>query len=188
MGLDSYVQWLRTQGNGQGAVGIPAPASTLEFLVQLLGQKYRLDLVSAPYRGSAPMLADMLGNQIAAGMGSVQDFMESHKAGRVRVLAVLGTQRQAAMPEVPTFDELGLKGFEDLPYYGLFARTGTPQRDIDRVAAAVAQVLQQGPVRARLTALGLSVGYMPPAQLAERERAYTARWARIVQGSGFQAR
>ena len=183
-----YVEWVRTQGNGQGAVGIPAPASTLEFLVQLLGQKYRLDLVSAPYRGSAPMLADMLGNQIAAGMGSVQDFMESHKAGRVRVLAVLGTQRQAAMPEVPTFDELGLKGFEDLPYYGLFARTGTPQRDIDRVAAAVEQVLQQGPVRARLTALGLSVGYMPPAQLAERERAYTARWARIVQGSGFQAR
>ena len=89
---------------------------------------------------------------------------------------------------MPTFDELGLKGFEDLPYYGLFARTGTPQRDIDRVAAAVQQVLQKEPVRARLTALGLNVGYMAPAQLAQRERAYTARWARIVQGSGFQAR
>ena len=183
-----YVEWVRTQGKGQGAVGIPAPASTPEFLVKLLGDKYRLDLVSAPYRGSAPMLADMLGNQIAAGVGSVQDFMENHKAGKVRVLAVLGTQRQPALPEVPTFDELGLKGFEDLPYYGLFARAGTPQRDIDRIAAAVDQVLQKPPVRAQLTALGLNVGYMPPAQLAERERAYTARWARIVRDSGFQAR
>ena len=183
-----YVDWVRTQGKGQGAVGIPAPASTPEFLVRLLGEKYRLDLVSAPYRGSAPMLADMLGNQIAAGVGSVQDFMENHKAGKVRVLAVLGTQRQPALPEVLTFDELGLKGFEDLPYYGLFARTGTPQRDIDRIAAAVDQALQKAPVRAQLTALGLNVGYMPPAQLAERERAYTARWARIVRDSGFQAR
>lgn len=183
----AYVNWVRTQGKGQGTVGIPAPASTPEFLVKLLGEKYQLDLVSAPYRGSAPMLADMLGNQIAAGVGSVQDFIENHKAGKVRVLAVLGAKRQAALPDVPTFDELGLKGFEDLPYYGLFARTGTPQRDIDRIAAAVEQVLQTASVRAQLTALGLTVGYMPPAQLAERERAYTARWARIVQDSGFQA-
>ena len=183
----AYVNWVRTQGKGQGTVGIPAPASTPEFLVKLLGEKYQLDLVSAPYRGSAPMLADMLGNQIAAGVGSVQDFMENHKAGKVRVLAVLGAQRQAALPEVPTFAELGLKGFEDMPYYGLFAPKGTPQRDIDRIAAAVAQVLQKEAVRGQLTAMGLSVEFMAPAKLAERERAYTARWARIVRDSGFQA-
>ena len=183
----AYVNWVRTQSKGQGTVGIPAPASTPEFLVKLLGEKYQLDLVSAPYRGSAPMLADMLGNQIAAGVGSVQDFMENHKAGKVRVLAVLGAQRQAALPEVPTFAELGLKGFEDMPYYGLFAPKGTPQRDIDRIAAAVAQVLQKEAVRGQLTAMGLSVEFMAPAKLAERERAYTARWARIVRDSGFQA-
>jgi tripartite-type tricarboxylate transporter receptor subunit TctC len=123
--LADYVQWVRTQGGGKGAVGIPAPASTPEFLVKVVGEKYQLDLVSAPYRGSAPMMADMLGNQISAGVGSVQDFMENHKAGKLRVVAVLGTKRQAAMPEVPTFDELGLKGFEDLPYYGIYAPAGT---------------------------------------------------------------
>ena len=183
----AYVDWVRTHGHGRGTVGIPAPASTPEFLVKLLGEKYQLDLVSAPYRGSAPMLADMLGNQIAAGVGAVQDFIENHKAGKVRILAVLGGQRQAALPEVPTFSELGLKGFEDLPYYGLFAPKGTPQRDIDRIAAAVAKVLQAEAVRGQLTAMGLSVEFMAPAQLAERERAYTARWARIVRDSGFQA-
>lgn len=67
------------------------------------------------------MMADMLGNQISAGVASVQDFIENHKAGKVHVVAVLGTKRQAAMPDVPTFDELGLKGFEDLPYYGIYA-------------------------------------------------------------------
>ena len=73
-----YVEWLRKQHGGKGAVGIPAPASTPEFLVQLLARRYQLDLVAAPYRGGAPLLADMMGNQIAAGIGSVQDFIEHH--------------------------------------------------------------------------------------------------------------
>ena len=185
-GFGEYVNWVKTKGAGKGAVGIPAPASTPEFLVKLIGQKYQLDLVSAPYRGSAPMLADMLGNQIGAGVGSVQDFIENHKAGKVRVVGVLGTKRQAALPDVPTFDELGLKGFEDLPYYGIYAPKGTPERDINRLTGAVAQVLTLPEVRDQLVALGLTVGYMNPQQLATREQAYTKTWRKIIQDSGFQ--
>ena len=184
-GFGDYVEWVKAQG-GKGAVGIPAPASTPEFLVKLIGQKYQLDLVAAPYRGSAPMLADMLGNQIAAGVGSVQDFIENHKAGKIRVVGVLGGKRQAALPDVPTFDELGLKGFDDLPYYGIYAPKGTPEREIKRLSAAVAQVLALPEVRDQLTALGLTVGYMAPQQLAARERAYTQVWRKIILGSGFQ--
>ena len=183
-GFGDYVEWVKAQG-GKGAVGIPAPASTPEFLVKLIGQKYQLDLVAAPYRGSAPMLADMLGNQISAGVGSVQDFMENHKAGKIRVVGVLGGKRQAALPDVPTFDELGLKGFDDLPYYGIYAPKGTPEREIKRLSAAVAQVLALPEVRDQLTALGLTVGYMAPQQLAQRERAYTQAWTRIIKDSGF---
>ncbi len=185
-GFGEYVDWVKTQGGGKGAVGIPAPASTPEFLVKLLGQKYQIDLISAPYRGSAPMMADMLGNQIAAGVASVQDFIENHKAGKVRVVAVLGGKRQAALPDVPTFSELGLKGFEDLPYYGIYAPRGTPQRDIAHLTAAVAKVLALPEVRKQLTELGLTVGYMTPEQLAVREQAYTQVWARIIKDSGFQ--
>ena len=182
-----YVNWVRTAGQGKGAVGIPAPASTPEFLVKLIGQKYQIDLVSAPYRGSAPMMADMLGNQISAGVASVQDFIENHKAGKVHVVAVLGTKRQAAMPDVPTFDEMGLKGFEDLPYYGIYAPTGTPQKFITDFSSALAKVVAQPDVRDHLTAMGLTVGHMSPQQLAAREKAYTEAWARIIKTSGFVA-
>ena len=182
-----YVAWVKSAGAGKGAVGIPAPASTPEFLVKLLGQKYQLDLVSAPYRGSAPMMADMLGNQIAAGVASVQDFIENHKAGKVRVVGVLGTKRQAAMPDVPTFDEMGLKGFEDLPYYGIYAPTGTPQKFITDFSNALSKVVAMPDVRDHLTAMGLTVGYMSPAQLAARQQAYTEAWTRIIQSSGFVA-
>jgi tripartite-type tricarboxylate transporter receptor subunit TctC len=185
--VPEYVNWVKTQGAGKGTVGVPAPASTPEFLVKLIGQKYGLDLQAVPYRGSAPMIGDMLGNQIAAGVGSVPDFIENHKAGKIRVVAVMGAARQAVMPEVPTFAELGVPGFEDLPYYGLFAPAGTPQPVIDRLADGLAKVMSMPDVRERLTAMGLAVGFMPQQQFAAREKAYTATWTKIIHASGFVA-
>jgi tripartite-type tricarboxylate transporter receptor subunit TctC len=182
-----YLAWVRENGKGKGTVGVPAPASVPEFLVKVIGQRNGLDLQAAPYRGSAPMMADMLGNQIAAGVGSVPDFIENHRAGKVRIVAVIGAQRQAILPEVPTFAELGLAGFEDVPYYGLFAPKDTPKAVLDRYSAALARVIAQPDTRERLTALGLSVGHMSGEQLGQRERAYRQTWARIIQASGFQA-
>jgi tripartite-type tricarboxylate transporter receptor subunit TctC len=180
-----YLEWVKGQG-GKSAVGVPAPASVPEFLVKVIGEKYKLDLVAAPYRGSAPMIGDMLGNQIPAGIGSVPEFIENHKAGKLRVLAVLGGARQSAMSDVPTFAELGLAGFEEVPYYAFFAPAGTPQPLIDGFASALARVIEMPDVRSRLTALGLAVGFMPQQQLAARERAYSQTWAKIIKASGFQ--
>ncbi|GAB2834022.1 tripartite tricarboxylate transporter substrate binding protein [Comamonas piscis] len=183
--FDAYLQWLKKQG-GKSAVGIPAPASTPEFLVRVLNQRFKTDLVSVPYRGSAPMLADMMGNQIPAGIGSVQDFIESQKAGKLRVLAVLGGKRQQALPDVPTFSELGLPGLEDMPYYGVYAAAGTPPDMVQAVSEAVAKAVAAPDVQQQLVGMGLSVGYMTPEQLLARERAYSAVWARIIRDSGFQ--
>jgi tripartite-type tricarboxylate transporter receptor subunit TctC len=185
--MAEYVAWVQKQGAGKDTVGVPAPASVPEFLVKVIGQKYQLDLQAAPYRGSAPMMADMLGNQIHAGVGSVPDFIENQKAGKIRMVAVLGGKRQAALPEVPTFAELGLAGFEDLPYYGIFAPKGTPQAVIYKLGSAVAKVIALPEVRERLTVMGLTVGYMTSAQLASREQAYAKTWARIIKDSGFTA-
>jgi tripartite-type tricarboxylate transporter receptor subunit TctC len=179
-----YVAWVKSQG-GKGVVGIPAPASVPEFLVKVMAEKNKLDLVAAPYRGSAPMMADMLGNQIAAGVASTPDFIENHKSGKLRVLAVLGAGRQPTMPDVPTFTELGLPGFEDVPYYGVFAPVGTPKATIDQFSAALAKVISIPSVRDRLTSMGLTVGAMSPEQLGQRERAYTAIWSNIIKQSGF---
>jgi tripartite-type tricarboxylate transporter receptor subunit TctC len=183
--FSEYVAWVKAQG-GKGSVGIPAPASTPEFLVKVVGDKFKLDLVSAPYRGSAPMMADMLGNQIAAGVGSVPDFIENHKAGKVRIVAVLGAKRQAALPDVPTFGELGLSGLDDMPYYGIFAPAGTPQATINQFGTALSKVLAMPDVHEQLTKMGLTVGYMNSHQLEQRERAYTQVWTRLIKNSGFQ--
>jgi tripartite-type tricarboxylate transporter receptor subunit TctC len=183
--VNDYVAWVKKERGGKDTIGVPAPASIPEFLVKLIGAKYKIDVQAAPYRGSAPMLADMLGNQISAGIGSVPDFIENQKAGKIRVVAVIGDKRQAVLPQVPTFAELGLAGLEDLPYYGIFAPVGTPQPVIDRFGVALAKVLKMPDVRERLTAMGLSVDYMPQGQFAGRVRSYTQTWAQIIKESGF---
>ncbi len=183
--FNDFVASVKSQG-GKSAIGIPAPASVPEFLVKVIGEKYGLDLVAAPYRGSAPMIVDMLSNQIPAGVGSVPDFIENHIAGKLRVVAVLGGARQAALPDVPTFAELGLAGFEDVPYYAFFAPAATPQVPIDQFSAALSKVIAQPDVRDKLTRWGLTVQFMPQSQLATREKAYAQTWAQIIRKSGFQ--
>lgn len=184
--MGEYAAWVKSAGAGKGTVGVPAPASVPEFLVGVVGKKFGLDLVAAPYRGSAPMIQDMLGNQIAAGIGSIPDLIENHRHGKLRVVAVLGGARQAAMPDVPTFAELGVAGFEDVPYYAFFAPAGTPKVSLDAFSAALSKVIAKPDVRERLTAMGLTVEFMPQQQLSTRERAYSQTWAKIIKDSGFQ--
>ena len=185
--LEQFIKAVREQRQGKASIGIPAPNSVPEFLVKVLAAQYKVDLVSVPYRGSAPMLADMLGNQIPAGVASVPDFIEFQKAGKVRMVAVMGAKRQAVIPDTPTFAELGIKGFEDLPYYGIFAPKGTPPATIERLGNALAKVLEMPQVRQRLVAMGLTVEYMSSQALSQRESAYTKNWARIIEASGFKA-
>lgn len=184
--FQEYLDWVRKAEQGRSAVGIPAPASTPEFLVKQLAQRYELDLISAPYKGSAPMISDMLGRQIEAGIGSVQDFVHYHKEGKLRVLAVLGGRRQPLLPEVPTFSELGMKGLEDMPYYGVYAPKGVPAAFTQHFSLALAQSVREPHIRQQLEAIGLVVDAMTPTQLLQRERAYTNVWKRIIAESGFK--
>ena len=185
--LEQFIKSTREQRQGKASIGVPAPNSVPEFLVKVLATQYKLDLVSVPYRGSAPMLADMLGNQIPAGVASVPDFIELQKSGKVRMVAVMGTTRQAVIPDTPTFAELGIKGFEDLPYYGIFAPKGTPTATLERLSNAVVKVLDMPQVKQRRVAMGLTVEYMSGQALAQRESAYSKSWARMIEASGFQA-
>jgi tripartite-type tricarboxylate transporter receptor subunit TctC len=163
------------------AVGVPAPASVPELLVQSIARRQSLDLAAIPYKGSAPLIAELAGGQIPAAIASVPDLIEHHRAGRLRIAAVLGPARQGLLPEVPTLDELGISGFDAVPYYGLFAPGASPPAARARIASALSAVLSRATVRERLVAWGLDVQFMPGAELAARERRYRAHWAERIQ-------
>lgn len=186
-GIGSFNEYLASVRNagGKGAMAVPAPASLPEFGVKALATRFNLDLVPLPYRGSAPMITDMLGGQVNAGIGSIPDFIDHHKGGRLKVVAVMGSRRDRTLPEVPTFAELGVTGFEEMPYYGLFAPSGAPKAALDRWSAAVARVIALPDVQERLTAMGITVGHMSGEQLAQRERSYAQAWGQVIRASGY---
>ncbi len=175
-----YVQWLRREHGGHGVIGVPVALSVPNFLAQWMGRQVGLELEIVPYRGGAPLLSDLMGGQIAAGLGSVPDFIDSHRAGKIRFVAVQGGPRQAVLPEVPTLSELGLPTIASLPFYGFYAPHGTPAAALAPIGKALAALLHTPPVHARLLACGLNVHYEPAAQLRARERAHRQAWRTII--------
>ena len=105
---------------------MPAPASAPDFAVGVVAKALGLDLKSAPYRGDAPIVQDVMAGQIPAGIGSVGAMSQPAKAGKLRIVAVNGTSRLSLLPDVPTYAELGIKGYEDMIFNGVFAPAGTP--------------------------------------------------------------
>ena len=134
------------------------------------------------------MMADMLGNQIKAGVASMPDFIENHKAGKLRIVAVIGDKRQAILPDVPTFAELGLAGLEELPYYGIFAPAGTPHAGAGPLQPGLAKVIAMPDVREHLDGHGPDRGLRAAGHVREPGEGYTQSWEQIIKASGFQAK
>lgn len=179
-GVSTLGALLERGRNARVAIGVPAPASVPEFVVQALARRDTLDLVAVPYKGSAPMLGELAGGQLPAAVGSVPELIDLHRAGRARIVAVLGATRQPLLPEVPTLAELGIPGFEPTPYYGLFAPAGTPALTLTRTAAALARALEVREVRERLLGWGLEVRAMSGPELASLERRYREAWSTLI--------
>ena len=184
--VQEFIAYLKANP-GKVAYASQGNGSTSHLTANLFETVTDTQMTHVPYKGTAPALTDLAGGQVDVFFDNLGSAGTLHKAGKIRMVAVIGDKRQSILPDVPTFAELGLAGFEDLPYYGIFAPQGTPKALIDRYAAALATVIAMPEVRERLTAMGLSVAYMSPQQLASRERAYSASWANIIKTSGFQA-
>jgi tripartite-type tricarboxylate transporter receptor subunit TctC len=166
--------------------GIPAPGSSMQFVGYVLGKSAGVDLVPVPYKGAAPLVSDMLGNQIAVGIVPVTDFAEHHKAGKLRVIAVTGKARSALLPDVPTFTELGYKGLDKDNFVGFYAPAKSSPKFIATFAEALRTVLESADVRERFIKLGFEPAYATPRAFSEQVAADGVYWGEVVRQSGFQ--
>jgi tripartite-type tricarboxylate transporter receptor subunit TctC len=128
---------------------------------------------------------DLLAGQIPAGISSLTEYIEHHRAGKIRVLAVSGTERAKAAPEIPTFQELGLNGIDKNPWLAFFGPKGMPPGFVRRFSEAVAVVLKDPEVLAKFVAMGNETSYAPPEQLQEWVRSATAHWGPVIRESGY---
>lgn len=134
-----------------------------------------------PYRGTGLVLTDMMSGQIQMLMDNYVTAQPHIKDGKVRVLGVSSLQRLPFMPDVPTLDEQGLKGFEVSNWFGIYAPKGTADSVIARVNSAFNQALQEPDLQKRLATLGATPTGGTPAQMASVVSADTAKWSKLIR-------
>ncbi len=140
-----------------------------------------------PYRGSGPMIPELLGGTLPVAFDNITTVIQHIKAGKLRALAVTTATRSGVAPEVPTMAESGLAGYELSSWQAVFAPAGTPKTIIDRLYTEIAKILKMPDVVKRLTELGLDISGMPPAELAALIKADVPRLGKVVRESGATA-
>jgi len=146
-----------------------------------------LDIVHVPYRGGAPMLADLVAGHIQMSIetsGAATPFI---KGGQVRALAVSPARRSALFPDLPTLAEAGLPGYDVTTWYGMLVPKGTPQPIRDKLYGEITDILKSPDVVARLRDIGAEPGGQTPQEFASFIRAETEKWTRLAKEAGIQA-
>jgi len=140
-----------------------------------------IDLVHIPYKGSGPMLTDLIGGQIQATFNGLPSLMGQIKGGALRPLAVGSADRSKVVPNVPTLSESGYKGFETSQWYGIIVPAGTPQPIIDRLYKEIAKALQSKEESKRMLDDGAVLIGDTPAQFSAFIKTEQNRWAKVIE-------
>ncbi|OGA48814.1 MAG: hypothetical protein A3F74_21195 [Betaproteobacteria bacterium RIFCSPLOWO2_12_FULL_62_58] len=147
-----------------------------------------VDMVHVPYKGGGPALTDLIAGHVEIFVAVISTAMPAVKSGRARALAVTGGKRAAALPEVPTVAESGLKGYEASNWYGMVAPAGTPQSIIDRLHNETAAILNMPDVRKVLLDSGIDALSSTPQQFAAYIKSETEKWTRVIKAARLEAK
>ncbi len=183
--MAAFVAWAKANP-AMASYGIPGPGGHSHFFGLMLGRAIGVDMQAVPYKGAAPMIADLGAGQLKIGMSALSDFHPSHKAGKLRVLATSGKQRSLAAPELPTFAESGHPDLVGEGWLGLYAPAKTPLPVTSALSAEVTAILALPEVRDRIVAIGMEPRGGTPEALAAFDAAEFRKWQPIVAASGFK--
>jgi tripartite-type tricarboxylate transporter receptor subunit TctC len=177
----------RNGGINYGTAGI---GSSPHVCGELFKLTTGAEMTHVPYRGSAPMLTELMAGRVDAGMDNIPSSLAFIRDGRLRALATTGATRSPVLPDVPTMQEAGLPGFEATAWWGILAPAATPAAVVARFGQAVDAVARDADFRKRLAEFGAEpagltpAGGTTPAAFEAFLKAERERWAEVVRKSG----
>lgn len=153
---------------------------------ELFNSMAGLKMTHVPYKGSAPMLNDLVGGQIHLTFGGALASMPLVKQGKLRALAIGDSKRSVLLPDLPTIAESGLPGYQALQWMGIVAPAKTPRSLVDRLNREVVRIVQSAEVKDRLLQIGNEPVGSTPAQFAAFIKAEIAKWGKIARQAGVK--
>jgi tripartite-type tricarboxylate transporter receptor subunit TctC len=167
--------------------GSPGVGTPHHLLMELVKQSAGINVVHVPYKGSAGFVTDLLSGQVPISFLPVHTALPHVRAGKLRLIAMVGSKRSPFAPEVPTLGEAGIKAVDPDLWYGMMAPGGTPREIVDRVYRETLAVANLPEVRESLTKQGMEVVTSTPDQFNTLVKADLERWARLVKETGITA-
>ncbi len=172
---------------GDLTIGHGGNGTAMHLTAALLNQMGGISTTLVPYRGSGPVTADVVAGHIPLGITDAPSAMGQIKGGAVRPLAVSSLKRTPSLPDVPTFDELGLKGYESIGWYGVIAPAGTPPDIVAKLNEAFVATLNEPEIAERIRSVGSEPTPMTPAQFDAFIKAETKKWAGVIKSAGIKS-
>jgi tripartite-type tricarboxylate transporter receptor subunit TctC len=182
--LSHLLAWLRANPE-KANFGVPATGSLPHFFALMLAQQAGVKAQVVGYRGSAPLITDLIGGQVPVSIDTLDTVLPQHEAGKLRILASSGTRRSAIAPNVPTFRESGLN-LAATGWNAFFAPASMPQPLVQRYATAIREVMADADTQRKFVAAQMSPVVATQAQTEAMLKAYRAQWAPVVAQSGYQ--
>ena len=161
--------------------GSAGAGSLTHMTMELFKQQSGVDMVHVPYRGIAPAINDLLGGQTQAMFPGLAAALPHVRSGRMRALAVTGRKRSAQLPEVPTMEEAGFKGFDAMQWYGSAGPAGLPAAVVQRLNETQVEVLKAPDLAEKLSSEAVEVWPMTPKEFGDYMRADIARWTALAK-------
>jgi tripartite-type tricarboxylate transporter receptor subunit TctC len=154
--------------------------------MELFAVMANIQLVHVPYKSVTPAMTDLVAGHVALSMQNMLDAMPQVRGGRLRALGVSSAQRMLIAPEIPTIAESGVKGYESVQWYGLFARAGTPNEIVQKLYRDTAAILRAPDNRKRLASDGAEVAASTPEEFATLVKAETVKWAKVAKAAKIE--
>ena len=174
------------QNPGKLSFGTSAVGTGSYMSAELFKAAAGLDMTLIPYRGTAPLMNDLLGNHVPVAFGVLPQAMSNLEGGTLRAIAVTGSQRFSMLPDVPTVAESGLPGFEAVLYYGLLAPAGLPKPVVDRLNKELNAAVATDEVKKRINAEGGDFTIGTPAEHAATLDRDETKWGALVKKLGLK--
>ncbi len=183
--LKEFIAYAKAN-QGKLNYGSPGNGSTAHLSMELFKSMTGIQMVHVPYKGSAGVLADLIGGQIVVTMDNMPPYVPQVKAGKIRALAVSPARRSPALPELPTVAEAGVPGYDSGAWFGLVAPANTPKDIVNKLSRETARILKLPDVSARLADLGAEPVGGTPEQFSAHIKAEIAKWAKVIKDANVE--
>ena len=183
--LAEFIAWAK-RNPGKVSYASGGSGAITHLAGEMLKSQAGIDMLHVPYKGSAPAVTDLIGGQVHLLIDVAAVSQQHVKSGKLKALAVTSAKRNAAFPELPTFDEAGLPGYEAIGWQGILVPAGTPKEAVNKLADAIQKVMADAGVREKFLAVGSEAAPSGPDAFGAFIRAEIEKWTRIAKAANVK--